>query len=105
VLGLRPLFWVIVIAKLLVEVAALSLLGQMVLGWLIGPKRQDNLVYRTLQTVALPAHRLADVFSARWVLKQHRPWVALALLALAWCALTIGKIVHCLNAGVAQCLA
>jgi hypothetical protein len=97
--------WVIVTAKLLVEVAALALVGQLVLGLLIGTKRHDNGVYRVLQTVASPAQRLADALSPRWVLVQHRPWVALALLGLAWTALTIAKIVHCLNAGVARCLA
>jgi hypothetical protein len=97
--------WVIVTAKLLVEVAALALLGQLLLGLLIGPKRHDNGVYRVLQTVASPAQRVADALSPRWVLVQHRPWVALALLALAWAALTIAKIVHCLDAGVARCLA
>jgi hypothetical protein len=95
----------IVTAKLLVEVAALALVGQLVLGLLIGPKRHDNGVYRVLQTVASPAQRVADALSPRWVLVQHRPWVALALLALAWTALTIVKIVQCLNAGVARCLA
>jgi hypothetical protein len=97
--------WVIVTAKLLVEVAALALVGQLVLGLLIGPKRHNNGVYRVLQTVASPAQRLADALSPRWVLVQHRPWVALALLALVWAALTIAKIVHCLDAGVARCLA
>lgn len=98
------MLWVIVTAKLLVEVAALALMGQLLLGLLIGPKRHDNGVYRVLQIVASPAQRLADALSPRWVLVQHRPWVALALLALAWAALTVTKIVHCLNAGVARCL-
>lgn len=96
--------WVILTTKLLVEVALLALLGQLVLGWLIGPKRIGSGVYRLLQIVASPAHRLADVLSPRWVLAQHRPLVALVLLCLAWAALTLTKIVHCLNAGVARCL-
>jgi hypothetical protein len=98
------MLWVIVSTKVLVEVALLALLGQLVLGWLIGPKRVGSGVYRLLQIVASPAHRLADALSPRWVLVQHRPWVALALLALAWAGLTIAKIVHCLDAGVARCL-
>ncbi len=99
------MLWVIVTAKLWVEVAALALVGQLVLGLLIGTKRHNNGVYRVLQTVASPAQRLADALSPRWVLVPHRPWVALALLALAWTALTIAKIVQCLDAGVARCLA
>jgi hypothetical protein len=94
----------ILTAKLLVEIALLSLLGQLLLGWLIGARRQDNLIYRILQTVAMPAQRLADVLSPPWVLAHHRPLVALALLTLAWWALALAKIVHCLSAGVARCL-
>lgn len=98
------MLWVIVSTKLLVEVALLALLGQLVLGWLIGPKRVGSGMYRLLQIVASPAHRLADVLSPPWVLAQHRPLVALLLLCVAWAALTLAKIVHCLNAGVARCL-
>jgi hypothetical protein len=98
------MLWVIVSTKLLVEVALLAVLGQLVLGWLIGPKRVGSGVYRLLQIVASPAHRLADALSPPWVLAQHRPLVALALLCAAWAALTLAKIVHCLNAGVARCM-
>ena len=99
----RPVLWMILTAKLLVEVALLSLLGQLLLGWLIGTRRQDNLIYRILQTVAMPAQRVADALSPPWVLVQHRPWVALALLTMAWLSLAMAKIVHCLDAGVARC--
>jgi hypothetical protein len=102
--NLRPVLWVILTAKLLVEIAALSLLGQLLLGWLIGARRQDNLVYRVLQTVTLPAQRVADILSPRRVLAQHRPLVALALLVVAWFGLTVAKIVHCLESGIARCL-
>lgn len=102
--GQRPVLWMILTAKLLVEVALLSLLGQLLLGWLIGVRRQDNLIYRILQTVAMPAQRVADALSPRWVLAHHRPWVALALLTMAWLSLALAKIVHCLDAGVARCL-
>lgn len=98
------MLWLILTAKLLVEIAALSLLGQLLLGWLIGARRQVSLIYRVLQTVAMPAQRVADALSARWVLPHHRPWVALALLTMAWLGLTVTKIVWCLNAGVARCL-
>lgn len=98
------MLWVIVSTKLLVEVALLAVLGQLVLGWLIGPKRVGNGVYRLLQIVASPAQRLADALSPPWVLTQHRPLVTLVLLCLAWVALTLAKIVHCLNSGVARCL-
>lgn len=101
----RPVLWLIVSTKVVVEVALLALLGQLILGWLIGPRRVGSGVYRLLQVVASPAHRLADLLSPRWVLAQHRPLVALALLCLAWAGLTLAKIVHCLDAGVARCLA
>ncbi len=107
-LGLKPdprsVLWMILTAKLLVEVALLSLLGQLLLGWLIGARRQDNLIYRILQTVAMPAQRVADALSPHWVLAQHRPLVALVVLTFAWLSLALAKIVHCLDAGVARCL-
>lgn len=98
------MIWLISTAKLLVEVALLSLLGQLLLGWLIGARRQGNPIYRILQTVAMPAHRVADMLSPPWVLAQHRPLIALALLTLAWVSLALAKIVHCLDTGVARCL-
>jgi uncharacterized protein YggT (Ycf19 family) len=97
--------WLILTAKLLVEVAAFALLGQLVLGWIIGQRRHDNLVYRLLQTVAMPVHRMSEAVSPQWVLAQHRPLVAVVLLCMAWLGLTLAKVVLCLNTGVARCLA
>jgi hypothetical protein len=37
-------------------------------------------------------------------LPQHRPLVAAALLLVAWVGLTLTKVVHCLNVGMAQCV-
>lgn len=98
------MLWLISITKLLVEIAALALLGQWILGLLIGHKRQHNGVYQLLQTVASPAMRVADWLSPAWVLSQHRPLVAAALLLMAWLGLTLIKVVHCVKVGMTQCL-
>jgi hypothetical protein len=102
--GDSTVLWLISITKLLVEIAALALVGQWILGALIGPKREHNGVYQLLQTVASPALRVAECLSPAWVLPQHRPLVAAALLLVAWVGLTLTKVVHCLNVGLAQCV-
>jgi hypothetical protein len=89
--------------KLMTEVALIALLGQWVLGWLAGARRDSNLFYRLLQVVAQPAVWLARRLSPRLVLERHVPLVAFLLLALVWTGLTLAKIRHCLEVGMAAC--
>ena len=91
-------------AKLIAEVALLSLLGQWVLGVLAGERREQNLVYQLLQRVTWPFVSVVRWVVPRQVLPHHHPWVAFLLLSLAWMALTTLKIAHCLQIGVALCL-
>jgi hypothetical protein len=90
--------------KAVLEVASLAVLGQCVLGWLAGPKRQDNLAYRVLQVVSRPPLTLARLLSPRVVLDRHLPLVALLLLGFAWLGVTVLKISHCRAIGIALCL-
>lgn len=89
--------------KLVIEIALLSLAGQWVLGLLIGPALQRNLVYQLLQRVVKPFVRMARWCAPRVVLDRHVPLVAFLLLALAWLATTAAKIAHCVNLGVSLC--
>ena len=90
-------------AKLITEVALLSLIGQWVLGLIAGESRRENLAYQVLQQVGRPFVALAGWVTPKQVLPKHHPWVAFLLLVLAWLALTAAKIVHCVQMGVALC--
>jgi hypothetical protein len=90
-------------AKLVIEIAVLVLLGQWVLGMLVGQKREHNLVWQGLQVAAKPFVRLARLLSPRIVLDRHVPLVAFVLLAVSWLGVTVAKIAHCLRIGVELC--
>lgn len=91
------------IVKLVAEIALLALLGQWVLGWLAGARKEQNLFYRALQAVGSPFVRVARVLTPRFVLDRHVPLVAFLLLGFAWFAATVLKINHCLRIGVHLC--
>jgi hypothetical protein len=90
--------------KAVLEIALLAVLGQCVLGWLVGARKQDNLAYRALQVVGRPPLLLARLVSPRVVLDRHLPLVALLLLGFAWLGVTALKISHCRAIGVEFCL-
>lgn len=89
--------------KLVIEIAVLVLLGQWVLGLVVGHKREHNLVWQGLQVAARPFVWLARLLTPRVVLDRHVPLVAFLLLAVAWIAVTVAKISHCLRIGVDLC--
>jgi len=90
-------------AKLITEVALLSLLGQWVLGLITGERRRENLMYQLLQQVGRPFVVVARWLTPKQVLPRHHPWVAFLLLGLIWLALTATKIAHCVQVGMALC--
>lgn len=102
-LDLTDMFLLLSALKLITEVALMALLGQWVLGLLAGSRRESNFFYQVLQTIGRPAVWLARRLSPRVVLDRHVPIVAFLLLAFAWLALTMAKIGHCLDLGVASC--
>ena len=90
-------------AKLITEVALLSLMGQWVLGMIVGERRGENLIYQLLQQVGRPFVVLVRWVSPSQVLPKYHPWVAFLLLTLVWLALTAAKIAHCVQTGMALC--
>ena len=90
-------------AKLIIEVALLSLVGQWALGWLAGERRGNNVVYRLLQLVGRPFVVLAGWVAPSFVLQRHHGLVAFLLLGVTWLGLTAWKIAHCLQIGVQLC--
>jgi hypothetical protein len=91
------------IVKLIAEIALLALLGQGVLGLLVGAQKENNLVYQLLQLLGRPFVRLARLLTPRLVLERHLPLVAFLLLVFVWLAATLFRISRCLEIGVALC--
>ena len=89
--------------KLLAEIALLALLGQWLLGLLVGPARDRNPFYRVLHLVGRPWVRAARWLSPRVVLDRHLPLVAFGVLLLIWCGAALFKVGICLRIGVALC--
>lgn len=89
--------------KLLTEIALFALLGQRMVGLLVGANRASNPVYRVLQLVGRPWIRAARWLSPRVVLDQHLPWVAVLLLFFTWVVAAFAKVAICLQIGVVLC--
>lgn len=85
--------------KLIAEIALLCLAGQAVLGWLAGPGREGNAVYRLLRLATLPLQRLLG----RRLPQRHVALTTGALLLGLWLLASALKIGLCLRLGVALC--
>lgn len=75
---------VVDIAKALLEIAGLALLGQGLLYLLAGAKREQNPFYRLLAMVTAPAIRLTRLLTPRIFLDQHLGLLAFLFLGLGW---------------------
>ncbi|MBA3478350.1 MAG: hypothetical protein H0T52_08135 [Lautropia sp.] len=89
--------------KLVVEIALMALIGQFLLGLLIGRKRDDNMFYGVLEVLTRPFVKLARLGTPRLVLDRHVPLAAFLLLAVIWVAVTAYKIKLCVELGVQAC--
>ena len=92
--GLLP----IVIAKALVEVALLMLLGRGLLHVLLAadaPRREGNFVYRLFDLGTRPVLRFTRALLPRGFAARRLPWLAAALLMLVWCLLVLAKWQAC----------
>lgn len=92
------LFWV-VLAKLVIEIALLALLGRWVLqAWLrkLAPASADRNIFLWLfQVLCRPLERAVGWITPPQVPRHAVPVVALALLAGLWLAATLAKIALC----------
>ena len=89
--------------KLVAEIALLALLGQGVLGWVAGAKKDQNLFYQILQIVGRPFVRAARWITPRQIIDRHLPFVAFLLLLFVWMGATVMSIRICLEIGVELC--
>lgn len=83
------------ILRTLVEVAGLALLGQGLLAFLAGSKRDSNFVYRLFQVVTAPVLKLMRLVTPRFVIDRHLPFLAFFLLFWLWLALAFLKRYLC----------
>ena len=90
------------IARALVEVAGMLLLGQGVL-WLFGPKARDgNFVYDLFKMGTRPIVKATRVVTPRFVHDAHIGMVSFIILVWLWLALAFAKRYLCASQGI-QC--
>lgn len=94
----------LVILKSLIELALAFIVGRLVLGVLIGNRRDGNLVWQLLDIAAKPALWLTRRLSPKIVLDRHIPQVAMLWLGLAWLIVLTLKVDACIDVGVSNCL-
>ena len=93
---------VISIARALVEVAGMFLLGQGVL-WIFGPKARDgNFVYDLFKKGTAPIIRFTRIITPRFIHDAHVGLVAFVLIVWLWIALAGWKRYLCVSQGI-QC--
>lgn len=98
-----PMLTLILTAKLVCEVALLSLVGRGVLALLAGERRDTNVFYTLFRAATQPWVKGVGWLTPSVVLERHHPWVAFWVLAVAWLSATWAKVAVCLEIGVAHC--
>ena len=93
----------VLVLKLIAEIALFALIGQWLLGRLLGASSQRNPVYGLFQLLGRPW-----VVAARWITprrfaERHAPTIAFGMLLLLWLVASIAKVSLCLQIGVALC--
>ena len=80
------------IAKALVEIAAMSLLAQMLVGLFSASTREANPIYRLFSVITQPVNAAVRRMMPAFVLDQHIALVSLFLLLLLWLVLLMVKV-------------
>jgi hypothetical protein len=80
----HPELLLISIARALIEVALLSLLGQGLLALLAGARRETNPIYQLFRVVTRPVLRLVRAATPRVIIDKHIPFVGFFLLFWLW---------------------
>lgn len=77
--------------KALVEVAALALIAQGLIGLISGRSKQDNFVYRLFQVVTSPITKTVRKISPKFIADQHMGLASFFILFWLWIALIYAK--------------
>lgn len=89
--------------KLIAEIALLALMGQCLLGLLVGSGRERNFFYQILRITGKPFVLLTRLICPVFVRDRQLPMVAFLVLVLVWLGATMLKILTCLQMGVNLC--
>jgi len=92
--------FVLSVARAVVELAGLFLLGQGALYLLAGGAREKNSIYRFFQIVTRPVVRLARLITPRVIVDRHVPVVAFFLLFWIWILFAYAKRLICVANGL-----
>jgi hypothetical protein len=90
-----PELFAVSVLKALVEVAALALLAQGLVGLLAGRAKDANFVYRLLRVVTTPVCRLVRRITPEFVADRHIGLVAFLILFWLWVASIYAKVWVC----------
>jgi hypothetical protein len=95
-----PELFLISVIRVLVEVAGYTLLGQGVLAIFAGKARDQNVVYRLMQTVTRPAVKTVRIITPRFIIDKHIPFVTFFILFWLWIGLAVAKRYICVSQGL-----
>jgi hypothetical protein len=90
-----PELLIISAVKALVEIAALSLVAQGLIGILSGAARQQNLFYRLFQIVTAPIIRIVRIITPRFIAEIYLGMLSFILMFWLWIALIYAKASVC----------
>jgi hypothetical protein len=93
----------VVIAKSLIELSLMFIVGRFLLGLLAGSNRDSNVFWQLLDVASKPALWLTRKISPKLILDQHIPLATCSWLLIAWVLMVQLKIDICLELGVATC--
>lgn len=86
-----PELFIVSALKALVEIAALALLAQGVVGFLSGKAKDNNFVYRLFQVVTGPIYKVVRKITPKFVADQHIGLASFFVLFWIWIALIYAK--------------
>lgn len=96
-----PELFLISVARVVVEVALFTLLGQGVLALFAGKSRDRNVVYQLMQTITRPAVKAVRFVTPQFIIDRHVPVVTFFLLFWLWIGLALAKRYACVSNGLA----
>lgn len=90
-----PELFIVSVLKALVEIAAMALLAQGLIGLLSGKAKQGNFVYRLFHTVTAPIIKITRSATPGFITDRHIGLVSFFILFWLWIALIYAKAYVC----------
>jgi hypothetical protein len=90
-----PELFIVSTLKALIEIAALALLAQGLVGFLSGKAKMDNFVYRLFLVVTAPIYKITRAITPKIIADQHIGLASFFVLFWLWIALIYAKSYVC----------